>query len=265
MIMKNSLRAKFEAGEPTLGTHYLSSDPDTAEIIGDVGLFDYAEFCAEYSTFDMSLLYHMARAAQCADLSLMIKLDQMNQGFWAQAAIGAGFKAVLFTDIRSPDDVESCHQSIRPDNPAGQGLMGIKLRRPAFGSYGHDAYLTDLESILFLVMIEKTVAVDNLDIVLEKAKASGVDMTQWGPADFGFSRGQPNLMDTDEIKPFEELVIRKSIDYGIAPRIEIRSVDQAQRYVDLGVRHFCVGWDRFILQSALANIGEGMQKLLSTL
>ena len=264
MIMQNTLRAKFETGEPTLGTHYLSSDPDTAEIIGDLGLFDYAEFCAEYSTFDMSLLYHMARAAQCADLPLMIKLDQMNQGFWAQAAIGAGFKAVLFTDIRSPDDVESCHQSIRPDNPAGQGLIGIKLRRPAFGSYGHDAYLADLESILFLVMIEKTVAVDNLDIVLEKAKASGVDMTQWGPADFGFSRGQPNLMDTDEIKPFEELVIRKSIDYGVTPRIEIRSVGQAQRYVDLGVRHFCVGWDRFILQSALANIGEGMQKLLST-
>ena len=265
MIMQNTLRAKFEAGEPTLGTHYLSSDPDTAEIIGDVGLFDYAEFCAEYSTFDMSLLYHMARAAQCADLPLMIKLDQMNQCFWAQAAIGAGFKAILFTDIRSSDDVELCYQSIRPDNPAGQGLMGIKLRRPAFGSYGHDAYLADLESILFLVMIEKTLVVENLDMVLGKAKARGVDMTQWGPADFGFSRGQPNLMDTDEIKPFEELVIRKSIDYGVTPRIEIRSVGQAQRYVDLGVRHFCVGWDRFILQSAFANIGEGMQKLLSSL
>jgi len=265
MIMENTLRAKFEAGEPTLGTHYLSSDPDTAEIIGDVGLFDYAEFCAEYSAFDMSLLYHMARAAQCADLSLMIKLDQMNQGFWAQAAIGAGFKAVLFTDIRSSDDVESCYQSIRPDNPAGQGLMGIKLRRPAFGSYGHDAYLADLESILFLVMIEKNVAVDNLDMVLERAKARGVDMTQWGPADFGFSLGQPNLMDTDEIKPFEELVIQKSIEYGIAPRIEINSVEQAQRYIDLGVKHFCVGWDRFIYQSALTNVGEGMQKLLSSL
>ena len=265
MIIKDSLRENFQSGKPTLGTHFLSCDPDLAEIIGDVGLFDYAEFCAEYSTFDMSLLYHIARAAQCAGLPLMIKLDQMNQGFWAQAAIGAGFKAVLFTDIRSSDDVESCYQSIRPDNPARQGLMGIKLRRPAFGSYGHNTYLTDLESILFLVMIEKSVALDNLDMVLEKAKARGVDMTQWGPADFGFSLGQPDLMDSDKIKPFEELVICKSIEYGIAPRIEIHSVDQAQRYIDLGVRHFCVGWDRFILQSALANIGEEMQKLLSSL
>jgi 4-hydroxy-2-oxoheptanedioate aldolase len=143
--------------------------------------------------------------------------------------------------------------------------MGIKLRRPALGSYRHEAYLADLESILFLVMIEKNVAVDNLDMVLEKAKIRGVDMTQWGPADFGFSRGQPDLMHTEDIQPFEELVIRKSIEYGIAPRIEIGSVDQARRYIDLGVKHFCVGWDRFIYQSALANIGEGMHKLLSSM
>ena len=77
MIMPNSLRQKLAAGEPTVGTHYLSSDPDLPEIIGDSGLFDYAEFAAEYSTFDMHLLYHMARAGQCAGLPLMIKLDHI--------------------------------------------------------------------------------------------------------------------------------------------------------------------------------------------
>jgi hypothetical protein len=32
--MTNSLRAKLAAGSPTIGTHYLSSDPDLPEIIG---------------------------------------------------------------------------------------------------------------------------------------------------------------------------------------------------------------------------------------
>jgi len=265
MIAKDSLREDFQSGKPTLGTHFLSCDPDLAEIIGDVGLFDYAEFCAEYSTFDMSLLYHMARAAQCADLPLIIKLDQMNQGFWAQVAIGAGFKGVLFTDIRKAVDVEACYQSIRPDTPVDQGLMGVKLRRPALGSYNSENYLANLQSVFFLIMIEKGIALDNLDEILKKAGETGVDMTQWGPVDFGFSHGQPNLMHTHAIRPFEELVIQKSIEFGLAPRIEIASVDQAQRYIDLGVRHFCVGWDRFIYQSALASIGEGMQKLLSEL
>ena len=65
MIMTNTLREKLAAGKPTIGTHYLSSDPDLPEIIGDTGLYDYGEYCAEYSAFDMQLLYHMARAGQC--------------------------------------------------------------------------------------------------------------------------------------------------------------------------------------------------------
>ena len=149
--------------------------------------------------------------------------------------------------------------------PEHGGLVGVKLRRPALGGYDATGYLDDLKSVLFLIMIEKDIAVDNLDAILSKAKERGTDMTQWGPSDFGFSRGQPELENGPEIRTFEELVIRKSIEYGVPPRIEIGSVEDAQRYIDLGVRHFCIGWDRFIYQANLAHLGEGMQKLLSTL
>ena len=90
-------------------------------------------------------------------------------------------------------------------------------------------------------------------------------MNQWGPADFGFSRGNPSLMFTPEIRPFEEMVIKKSIEYGVPPRMEISDVEQAKRYVQLGVRHFCIGWDRFIYQAALMNLGEGLRKVVETL
>jgi 2-keto-3-deoxy-L-rhamnonate aldolase RhmA len=263
--MPNTLRQKIAAGRPTIGTHYLSPDPNLPEIIGDTGLFDYAEFVAEYSTFDMALLYHMARAGQCADLPLMIKLDQEGQGFWAQAALGAGFKAILFTDIRTPEDVAACHRAIRADTPETGGLMGVKLRRPLLSGYHAENYLADLASIVFVIMIEKGLAVDNLDAMLDAARRHGVDMTQWGPADFGFSRGKPGLMHTPEIRAFEELVIKKSLEYGIPPRIEINEVEQAKRYVGLGVRHFCVNSDRYIYRNALTRIGEGMRKLAETL
>jgi 4-hydroxy-2-oxoheptanedioate aldolase len=90
-------------------------------------------------------------------------------------------------------------------------------------------------------------------------------MTQWGPADFGFSRGEPNLMNTPEIRPFEEFIIKKSIEYDVAPRIEISTPEGAKRYIDLGVRHFCMGWDRFIYQSNLIKIGEGLRKIVDPL
>ena len=265
MIIPNTLREKLNRGAPTVGTHIMFADPDIAEIVGDSGLFDYAEFVAEYAAFDMSLLYHMARAAQCGGgLPLMIKPDQASQTFWAQAALGAGFKAVLFTDVRTPEDVDACHRAIAPDAPDHGGWMGVKLRRPALASYDVERYLDDLQAVVFAIMIEKNVALENIDPVLERARARKVDFTQWGPADFSFSRGQPRLMATPAIRPFEEQVIRKSIEYGLRPRIEIGSVEQAQRYLDLGVRDFCIGWDRFILRSALGDLGEGMRKLMES-
>ena len=265
MLQPNSFRASLDAGKPTLGTHFMFADPDIAELIGNTGLFDYAEFAGEYSVLDMKLLYHLARAAQCGNLPLMIKLDQEGQGFWAQAALGAGFRSVLFTDIRTAGDIDACHRVIRADMPDVGGAMGVKIRRPALSSYMPDAYLDDLASTVFAVMLEKAVAVDAIDEVLAAAAARGVDMVQWGPADYGFSRGEPRLMFTEGIRPVEEHVIAKCLEYGVAPRIEIGEPDQAKRYIDLGVRHFCVGWDRFILQTAMTRIGEGMRKMLEDL
>jgi len=262
MIMQNTFRHALDAGKPTLGTHFLFADPDIPELIGDLGLFDYAEFAAEYSVLDMQLLYHMARAGQCADLPLMIKLDQEGQGFWAQAALGAGFKSVLFTDIRTPEDIDACHKVIRADMPDIGGVMGVKIRRPALSSYAPEGYLDDLAATVFTVMLEKNDAVENLDDVLTRAKEKGVDMAQWGPADFGLSRGDPRMMFNDEIRPFEEQVIAKCIEHGVPPRIELATVADAQRYIDLGVRHFCIGWDRFILQTGLKSLGEGIRKLV---
>ena len=142
--------------------------------------------------------------------------------------------------------------------------MGVKLRRPALSSYDNAGYLADLESIVFLIMIEKNITLENIDEVLSRAKEKGVHMTQWGPADFSFSRGQLRMAPA-EIQPFEERVIEKSLEYGIPPRIEIAATAQAKRYIDLGVRHFCIGWDRFLYRAAITNLGEEMKQLLEAL
>ena len=266
MIIKNTIRQKLDSGEPTISTRFMSSEPDIAELIGDTGLFDYAEYYAEGSAVSMPSLYHIARAAQCGNLPLMVKLDQESQGFWAQAAIGAGFQAINFTDIRSSEDVEALHRTIRPDNPEKGGMMGVKPRRPMLAGYATASdtknYRDALESIVVIIMIEKDLTVQNIDEILEIARQRQIDMTQWGGADFSFSRGTPELLFSSELRPFEELVIRKSMEYGIPPRIEISTVESAQRYIDMGVRHFSMGWDRLILQHGLTRLGEGIRKLV---
>ena len=61
-MIKNTFRDKLNEGLPTVGTHFMLTDPDVVELIGGVGYFDYGEFTAENSAFDLPHLYHLGRA-----------------------------------------------------------------------------------------------------------------------------------------------------------------------------------------------------------
>ena len=50
---------------------------------------------------------------------------------------------------------------------------------------------------------------------------------------------------------------------GVPPRAEINGVDQAKYYLDMGVRHFCMGTDMSILYDWWKVNGEGLRKAIS--
>src|SRR3712207_3332996 len=72
----NRLRQKLNAGEPTIGTHILSSWPTLVELIGDAENYDYVEFTAEYAPFTMHDLDNLGRAFELKNLAGMIKVEQ---------------------------------------------------------------------------------------------------------------------------------------------------------------------------------------------
>jgi 4-hydroxy-2-oxoheptanedioate aldolase len=57
-------------------------------------------------------------------------------------------------------------------------------------------------------------------------------------------------------------VIKTALAMGIAPRAEISHPSEAKAYLDLGVRHFCMGWDVSILFDWLKSEGRALRDLL---
>ena len=57
---------------------------------------------------------------------------------------------------------------------------------------------------------------------------------------------------------------REAVDdgVGIAPRAEISRPSEAKAYLDLGVRHFCMGWDVSILFDWFKAEGGALRDLL---
>ena len=191
-VIENTFRQALDAGQPTIGTHFMFNDPDIAELIGDTGVFDYAEYVAEYSTFDMTRLYHIARAAQCGNLPLMIKLDQANETFWAQAALGAGFHSVLFTRRSHARGWSTAPCSrFAPTNrppPGSAGIWGSRFDARRWRDYRGGDYDGSLDGVVNGDHDRKAGGGggDRRGAVA-RAAALGVDMTQWGPSDYAFS------------------------------------------------------------------------------
>ena len=256
----NTFRELLDAGKPTLATHVHSTWPGMVEVIGLTGIYDYVEFVAEYAPFDLHDLENFCRAAELHNLSTMIKVDQAPRSFLAQRAIGAGFQSVLFADCRSPEDAQECVRAVRPETPESGGIHGVGLRRAWYLSYGSGPeYPQALDNVVVALMIEKQPAVDRLDEVLA---VGGIDMVQWGPSDYSMSIGRPGESQHPDVRAAEKKVFETCLAQGIPPRAEIQSAEQAKRFLDMGVRHFCLGTDINIVHNWLKAEGDTLRNLL---
>jgi 4-hydroxy-2-oxoheptanedioate aldolase len=256
----NKIRLLLNEGKPTFGTHVHSTWPPAIEALGHSGQFDYVEFVAEYTPYTLPDLENICRAAELYGLSSMIKVDQSAEHFWAQRGIGAGFQSVLFTDIRSAEDAANCVRIVRPETPGSVGTYGVKATRITYmGQAGSPAYIQALNDIVIAIMIEKKPAVDQLSEILS---VPGIDMIQWGPSDFSMSYGKSRQGGAEEIRAIERKVIETALDMGIQPRAEIGTFGEAKRYLEMGVRHFCMGTDVGILYKYWKEEGAGLRNIV---
>ena len=228
------------------------------EALALTGCYDYVEFVAEYGAYDLYSFDDFCRAAELHDLGTMIKVEQEPRSWIASRAIGSGFQSVLFSDSRHVEDAKECVGIARPETPEDKGTYGVATRRFTYMGYGGSpAYVQALRDIVVVLMIEKKGAVEQLDGSLA---VPGVDMIQWGPADYSMSIGKAGEWGTPEVKAVEKRVIEASLAAGMQPRAEIGHPDQAKYYLDMGVTHFCIGTDVNILHDWWKDNGEALRK-----
>jgi 4-hydroxy-2-oxoheptanedioate aldolase len=261
-MRRNRLRERLRAGEPSLGTHIHSAWPAVVELAGHAGCFDYVEFVGEYAPYDLFALENLARAVDTFDhMSAMFKVEQQPRTYLAVRAIGAGIQNLLFADPRTPDDVRECVRSVRAETPQAGGLHGVGMRRDVgyVVDVGSPAFVQALDDAVVAIMIEKASAVENLEALLS---VKGVDMVQFGPADYSMSIGLAGQWSHPRVVEAERHVIRTALRMGIAPRAEISRPSEAKAYLDLGVRHFCMGWDVSVLFDYFKTEGGALRDLL---
>ncbi len=259
----NRLRALLTDGQPSLGTHLLSSWPTLVELIGDAGNYDYVEFTAEYAPFHMHDLDNLGRALELKNLGGMIKIEQTQWTHQAMRAIGSGFQSVLFADLRTVADAEACVAAVRAETPGSGGRLGVGMRRDVgtVREGGSPAYVAALDEVVIAVMVEKRECVEDLDAILS---VKGLDMVQFGASDYSMSLGLTGQRNHPDVIKAERRTIETALKMGLHPRVELGDIKQAAPYLEMGVKHFCIGWDVRILHEWWRINGEDMRALLGS-
>jgi len=261
-MKNNRLRELLNEGKPTLGTHVLSPWPRIVEVIGHTGAFDYVEYVGEYSTFTLEQLENLGRAIELfPNMSSMIKVEEQTRGFITMRAIDAGIQNVLFTDCRSAEDVRECIRFVRSETPEAGGIHGAGMRRSVLGGSPVE-WVKAMNDVVIAIMIEKKGAMENLEEILA---VKGVDMVQFGPGDYSISIGKPGQARSPEVQKVQRDMIEMALKKGVAPRVEIRSFEGAKPFWEMGVRHFCIGWDIHVIGQWCQQQAEGMKKLLASI
>ena len=265
-MRRNVLRERLNAGQPTVGTHILSAWPTLVELIGHSKQYDYVEFTAEYAPFTMHDLDNLGRAFELCEMSGMIKIEQTQYTHQAMRAIGSGFQSVLFADIRSVEDAKAAVDAVRAETTMaagarGRGRLGVGMRRDVgtVRTGGTPAYVDALNEIVIAIMVEKKSCVDDLENVLA---VPGIDMVQFGGSDFSMSIGKTGQHADPEVVAAETKTIKTALKMGLHPRVELRDPSAAAKYLDMGVKHFCIGWDVRILADWWDTQGAVMRKML---
>lgn len=264
-MRNNRLRELLKAGKPSLGTHLHISWPGIIELVGQSGAFDYVEFEGEYAPYDLYSLENMGRAIDLfPHMSGMMKIEQSPRTYLAVRAVGSGIQNLLFADVRSVAEAEECVRAARAETPQAGGICGAGMRRDVgyVMDCGSADYVQALQDTVVVLMIEKKGAIEDLEAILS---VEGIDMIQFGPLDYAMSLGLPGQTKHPAVLEAHRYATGLALKKGIAPRAEIDDETQAEAYLEMGVRHFCMGWDMETLFNWFQGHGTRMQAMLAQL
>lgn len=153
---------------------------------------------------------------------------------------------------------------VRPEGPGGEGRFGYPNAR-FIGMQSHIpclSYVQRLRDTVLCFMIEKQSAVEQIE---EICGIDGVDMVTFGANDYCITRGWNSADHRHEWREAERHVYETALRMGVQPRAHIDGMDEMPYYLDMGVRHFCVGDQMKVLKNFWAEQGSLFSALRDTL
>lgn len=222
-MRENRLKAKWRAGEPTLGAWLAIPSPVVAEALAQAG-FDYCCVDMQHGLADYSQTVSMLQAISLSpDCTPVVRVPWNEPGIIGRV-LDAGAMGVVIPMVNSPAEARAAVSACRYA-PAGQRSFG-PLRAAVWA--GPDYYDGANREVACIPMIESRQAITDLDEILD---TPGIDAVYVGPADLAVSYGLAPGVDNPDPGYQDALakVVAACQARGIAPGIHCAGALSATR------------------------------------
>lgn len=216
--MADTILQKLRKNENIYGTCILSTSPIWSKAVKGSGL-DFVFIDTEHIPMDRTELTLLCQIYAALGISPVVRIPSPDP-YLACMAKDSGAIGVLAPYIENVDQVKEMVGATKYRPLKGERLQNVlketEALKPALMSY----LKTYNEGSLCLINIESTVALDNLDALLN---VSGLDGVIIGPHDLSINMGLPEQYEHPDFEKAVKEIIRKARTKGIAAGIHFPS------------------------------------------
>ncbi len=207
--MKNLVKAKLRAGQPSVGTWVNIGHPDVTMYLADLG-FDWLVCDMEHSAYGVETFHHMVQAMLYNRESCMpMARIPWNDLVWVKKALDAGATGLVVPRIESAEEARRLvgYMKYPPLGERGAGPRLAAFRDP-------DYFETANAETLVVVMIETVKGVENMDAIFS---VDGVDACFVGPNDLTIDMGIRGQTESERFIDALDRIVAVSRAHGVAP------------------------------------------------
>ena len=250
------VKRRWKEGKPVLATVAHFHDPQSAELIGLLGI-DCLWIDLEHQPLGINQLENMSRAARVGDMDVMARPAK---GEFQRLArlLEAGASVIMYPRCESAEEAKQIVCAAKFPPLGERGLFTASPDNPYCLTPLTDYLREANEQTVLLAQVESPSAVTH---AREMAEVEGIDMLFFGPGDFSMMAGVPGQLDSPVVRSGMAETARQALAAGKRFGTLVANLEQAQRALDLGASLLTYGGDLHFVRQAVIDIRRNFGEL----
>jgi len=245
------VKQRWNEGRPVLATVAHFTDPQSAELIGLMGI-DCLWIDLEHQPIGMGEFENMVRAARVGDMDVMARPAKGEMMRMARL-IEAGASVIMYPRCESAAEAESIVRHAKFPPLGERGFFSASPDNPYCLTPMTDYLREANEQTVLLAQVESPAAVEQARAM---AEVEGIDMLFFGPGDFSMMAGVPGEFDGEVVRQAMARTAEAARAAGKRFGTLATNIDQARRALDLGASMVTYGGDLHFVRAALFDVRE---------